>query len=144
MTNRQERRRVGKKALKLESQSRVYITLEDEFLDCMGDSWQVQRSNGSLDKLNFSGVLQYTLRRIPVKTVDDSDRSLEILRVIQQAEEDYLEIRNEDYEWFIARIREYGHVIWPWPDAALIREYLKEHTSTTIKRSQNGDSVPSE
>lgn len=121
MASRAERRRATYKT-RDENSMIVCIPNPETFLDCMDEPWQAQKG-GSLVQIDFAEVLIHTIRRMPAKDCEDSERALSIIGVLKAAEESF-GMQRSDYDWLQARLREHGHKIWPPPDSVLIRRHL--------------------
>jgi len=126
VTTRAERRRRDKNGTKPGSPY-IYIPIPEEWRDSMGDAWGIARG-GVIEELDFIATLQWSIRKLPVKTAEDAERALDILQVTRAAG-DTLELRKDDYDWLITRFRESLHLIWSGPESALLRRYLETNSS---------------
>lgn len=129
MTTRQQRRAEERKATKTENASRVSIVIPKDFTDCMGQRWEGIKGDKSFE-MDFLDVLLVTLRRCPVTDVESSERALEILTTIRDAEDGHIELRRSDYDWMTEQFKAHAHKLWTAPDAAHFRKVLKMATNT--------------
>jgi hypothetical protein len=111
------------------------ITIPEKFTDCMGEPWDIAKGIDEvtgkqiMDKdIGLVGVLKLTIRKMPVKSGEDAERSLDLLRMFKTAKPgDTIEISQHDYSWLMSQLKEYAHSIWTAPDAAWVREWLTEN-----------------
>jgi hypothetical protein len=122
-------------------QSKWYIPIPPLFVDSVGDPWRVVNIAHTLLE-----VLIFTIRKCPVKTGDDADRTLSLLnlfRSIDTTEQPYIPIDRGDFDWMIAHFKEYAHIVWQAPDSAFLRRWLIDNkkakpTTATGAVSTNG------
>ncbi len=108
----------------------VWLPVPDEFLDVMGELWNVRRNDGTIDEdVGFLRVVMTTIRRCPVATAGDSERAYDILQVFRSAEGDeaeYVELSQDDFDWMQRHFKEHSHKIWAAPDSAYLRKWLED------------------
>lgn len=109
---------------KVKETAHVYIPVQEEFLDVLGDSWKIGGSGGR-DDLNLREVLVHTIFRAPVKNGEDAKRTLECLEAINASDSGPIEIRKDDFDWMIAHFKEMAFQVWAAPDAAFLVRHLE-------------------
>jgi hypothetical protein len=124
--SRAEKRREKKVRDKVKSVGKVRIPIPEEFLDVMDEPWQTRESDGTIRDLDFQGVLVRTIRRAPVKTGEDAEKTLDILSAIKGADNGYIEFTQNEFDWFLSHVKNTAFAIWLAPDAAFLAKYLKE------------------
>lgn len=111
---------------KVSSSNLVYLPVEEEFLDSIGNTWRLKSDSEEMD---LRDVLTTTVRRCPVKTGGDAERTLDLIRAIRAEDDGFIEMRKDDYDWMIAHFKEMAHNVWNPPDAAYLIYYLKENVT---------------
>jgi len=117
-----------------ENPARVYIPIEEEFLDVIGATW---KTGSNSDALDLRDVLSHTVFRAPVKTGEDSVRTLHLIEAINESENGAIEFNKQDFDWMIAHFRETAHLVWAAPDAAFLLRHLE--TVKTQREPEGGD-----
>ena len=134
--DRGKRRRDKAAQKKASTRSKVFIPIPDEFLDVDGEPWIVRGVDGDLD---LADVIAHTVRRCPVKTGEDAERTLDIFMAIRDrdGDTDYIEMDTGDFEWMISHFKEVAHTFWMAPDARYLIRYLENVKMT--KPPQQGE-----
>ena len=127
--DRAKRRRETRAKRKASSRTKVYIPIPDEFLDIDGEPWSLR---GVGDDLDLAEIIAHTVRRCPVKTGEDAERTLDIFMAIRDREEDaiYIEMSKSDFEWMISHFKEVAHQFWLAPDTRYLIRYLEDAKMT--------------
>lgn len=138
MTSRQQKRAQERSAARAEDATRVYITVPEEFRDCMGDPWTSQTVQGIVE-LGFTDALLLTIRRCPVQNAEDSERSLELIETIRGTEDGVIELRRADYDWMMMQLKANAHKTWNAPDAAYLRRTVEAAVSAKKPETEKGE-----
>ena len=125
--SRQQKRTTGKAAKKLEGRPKVYLPIPKEFLDIMGEPWQMLRDN----QLDLVEVLMFTVRQCPVKTGGDALRTLDCFTAIKETPDGVVEMARDDWDWMLAHFKEFSHNVWKAPDAAYLVRWLEQNIQST-------------
>ena len=84
-----------------------------------------------MEELDLRKVLIHTIRRAPVRTGGDAERTLDGLNEVRDGPEEYIEMPRDDFDWMKAHFKEIGHNVWLAPDAAFLFRYLEEVVQTS-------------
>ena len=133
MVNKGKLRRQQQALRKEASTPRVVVPVPEEFRDIVGEPWGAR---GSTD-LGFLDVLIYTVRHCPVKTVEESERGLDLVYALQAAVEQ-IDLSKQDYDWLMGLLKEHAHNIWLPPDAAYLRRFIEQSVEKAHVVGQNG------
>ncbi len=80
--------------------------------------------------MGLKEVLIHTVRRAPVTTAEDSERALDVLTGLKEAD-DQIEMAWEDFDWMRSHVKALAFRVWAAPDAAYLGRYLDEAASST-------------
>jgi len=123
--------RNGKKATV--ARQSVYLSIPDEFLNCMDEPWMVTLQGGP-QEANCLEVLMYTVRRLPVKDAGEAEHALEVLQILKAANSqdsvDYVELQQRDFDWLVAQFKDHAHKLWAATDSAFLRKWLSDSAQT--------------
>lgn len=109
--------------------TRVYIPVEEEFLDAVEGTW---KTSGTSDEMDLREVLAHTIFRCPVKNGEDAKRTLECLEAINASENGGIEMRKDDFDWMMAHFKEMAFQVWAAPDAAFLVRHLETVKSMSL------------
>ena len=111
--------------------SRVALKIPDPWLDCMDKPWSLGSSDG-VEVLDFRHVVIHSLRRMPVQSGEDAERTLDILHVFKDgAVSNVVVLDKTDYAWLTKHLREHAHRLWNAPDSALLVRYVSDGVNAT-------------
>jgi len=111
---------------KVKETARVYIPVEEEFLDAVGATWKVPAGGNTTKVLDdLREVLAHTIFQCPVKTGEDAVRTLECLEAINASDNGSVEMRKDDFDWMMAHFKEMAFRVWLPPDAAFLVRHLE-------------------
>lgn len=127
MTTRQQRRAAEKTQKKIEGRPRVYLSIPEEFLNIMGQSWSAALGNNVVMDMDLPEVLMFTVRHAPVKTGGDAMRTLDVFNALKEAPDGVIEMTRDDWDWMIAHFKEFAHQVWKAPDAAYLVRWLEQN-----------------
>lgn len=113
-------------ANKVQETGRIYIPVEEEFLDAVGATWKI---SGGKDGMDLREVLAHTIFRAPVKNGEDAKRTLECLEAINASDNGAIDFRKDDFDWMIAHFKEMAFQVWAAPDAAFLVRHLESAKS---------------
>ena len=125
MATRQQQRAKGRAQQKIESRPKVYLPVPDEFLDVMDQPWSV--TQGGIEAGYLPAILMHTVRSIPVKTGNDSIRTLDCFQAIKNTPDGVIEMPRDDWDWMLSHFKDGGHMVWKAPDAAYLVRYLEKN-----------------
>lgn len=129
--SRAQRRADEKARKKATSGKKVYLSIPEEFLDVMGEPWAIPSGRGESLELDFLEVLIQTIRQGRVQTIEEAERSLDLLSIVKEVNDDisepsYIEFTRGDFDYMISHLRKTAHMIWLPPDAAFLIRYINE------------------
>lgn len=101
----------------------IKIDIPENFIDVMDEPWATP--NGELD---LKGVLLLTIRKSPVKSGEDAERTLVLIQAIKQSN-GHIELSGPDFDWMIEHLKQNAWRIWAPPDAAYLVQYLQRNKS---------------
>ena len=107
---------------RIQETGRIYIPVEEEFLDAVGTTWKI---TGGKDGMDLREVLGHTIFRAPVKNGEDAKRTLECLEAINASDNGTIDFRKDDFDWMLAHFKEMAFQVWAAPDAAFLVRHLE-------------------
>jgi hypothetical protein len=119
------------------------ITMPEKFTDCIGEPWEFPKNPVEMNEktgqpitepATLQRILVVTIRRMPVKTGEDAERSYKLVSLFKDAKpSDVVTMTFGDMDWLIDQIKEHAYAktdktgLYSAPDAALLWTYLKEN-----------------
>ncbi len=97
----------------------IIIPIPDNFLDMMGEPWRTPT-----EVLGLREVLMLTLRRCPVQSGEDAERTLSILENVRDANGS-IHLSEREFKWMIEHFKNNAFRIWAPPDAAYLVRHLE-------------------
>lgn len=113
----------------------VFIKVPDKFEDCIGGTWDIMQPNNQVEKdIGLVRVLITTIRRCPVKSGEDAERSLDLIRIFKKESDEktgWIEVERDDFSWMLRIFKETAHQVWAAPDSAYLCEWLEKNKRET-------------
>lgn len=103
--------------------ARMYIPVDGDFLDMMGELWTT--SDRPTRGMDLGEVIVHTVRRMSAATYGDGERAYDVIQSILNHTNGYIDLRKDDYDWMIAQMKDKAHRLWASPDAVYLVRHIE-------------------
>lgn len=109
----------------------TYIPVPDPFLDVLGDRWRLSRAEGP-QEVGLVDILLHTVRRLPVHSMEDSERGLSLITAIRRGPDSdgRLGLPTSDLKWMLHLLENnIDKTIWSPIDLLFLIRWLEQNST---------------